>query len=148
MSTTLHAVQDAQTGASTSPASSVLAEALIRQDATAAAALYAEDGRLLTRSEQLIGREEIEAYWRAGIALGLSGIVLAASETRAGDRVAVEAGRYELTLAGVAGQPSAIERGSYFVLHRRDADGLWRRVIDLFDVDSAEAPSPEVLEGT
>lgn len=147
-STNVRAVQDAQKCTDISPASNLLAEALTRHDATAAAGLYAENGRLLTTGEHLVGRDQIEAYWRAGIALGLTGVVLAPTETRAGHRVAVEAGRYELTLSGMPGRPTAVERGTYLVLHRRDADGSWRRVIDLFDVDPAEVPGPEVLEGT
>jgi uncharacterized protein (TIGR02246 family) len=128
------------------PASVQLAEALSGHDAAAAAALYAEDARLLTTAEQILGRADIEAYWNAGMTLGLSRAVLTPTEVRVGDRVAVETGCYEFTLTGGPGQPAAVDRGTYFVLHRRDDNGSWRRGVELFDVDPAEAPGLDLLE--
>jgi uncharacterized protein (TIGR02246 family) len=114
-------------------ATSTLAEALARGDATAAASLYADDGRLLTPAAELLtGRSEIEAYWQAGIALGLSGLELQTIELRVSGLVAVEIGRYALALGGDGGATVA-ERGTYVVLHRRQGDGTWRRAVDVFN---------------
>lgn len=117
------------------PASAVLAEALTRRDPTAAAALYAESGRLITSGDLIAGREQIEAYWQAGMALGLSRVAMIPVEVRVGDQVAVEAGRYELVLSGCPGTSTSVDCGSYLAVHRRDAAGSWRRVIDVFDAD-------------
>lgn len=138
-------VQEANGSVGVWQPSRLLASALTRRDAAAAAALYADDGRLLTSAEQLIGRKQIEGYWQAGITLGLSHVELTPTEVRVDDRVAVEVGRYELTLDSAFVTP-ATERGSYFVLHHRDDDGSWRRLVDLFNIDPATAPGPELLE--
>jgi uncharacterized protein (TIGR02246 family) len=110
-------------------AAGALAEAVARGDAAAAAALYAEDGRLLTATARLIsGREAIEAYWRAGIALGLTGVALCASEVQVLDGVAVELGGYVVTA-----RDGGRDEGKYLALHRRQADGSWRRAVDVFN---------------
>jgi uncharacterized protein (TIGR02246 family) len=109
-------------------ATTELAAALTRGDAHAAAALYADNGKLLTPAADLVdGRAQIEAYWRAGLGLGLVDVVLAPTELDVGDDTAIELGRYELALDGVA------DRGRYVVLHRRQADGTWRRAVDVFN---------------
>jgi uncharacterized protein (TIGR02246 family) len=108
-----------------------LGEALARGDATAAAALYADDGKLLSAAADLVvGRREIEQYWRAGIALGISLLAVDAVEVDADGAVAVETGRYVLTGGAVV-----LDRGKYVALHRRQADGTWRRAVDVFNPD-------------
>jgi uncharacterized protein (TIGR02246 family) len=115
-----------------------LAEALARGSAAEAAALYAMDGKLLTPAARLIeGRHQIEAYWRAGLAVGLSGVELEAVEVEAGPEFAVEIGRYAFTVAIDDGGPS-VDRGKYVVLHRRQTDGTWCRLVDVFNPDGKE----------
>ena len=115
-----------------------LVDALARGDAADAAALYAEDGKLLTPAARLIeGRGQIEAYWRAGISVGLSGIELEVEEVETGPEFAVEIGRYAFTLAVEAGGPT-VDRGKYVVLHRRQPDGSWRRGVEVFNPDAPE----------
>ena len=104
------------------------ADALARGDAVAAAALYAADGRLLTAEAELIcGRKDIEAYWREGIAIGLSRVDLEATETQVVGELAIEIGRYVLALEQTS------EHGKYLVLHRREADGAWRRAVEVYN---------------
>src|SRR5690348_3925205 len=103
-------------------ATAAFAEALRRGDAAAAAALYASDGRLLTAAAELIsGRSEIEAYWRAGIRIGLASIELEATDVRLIGGLAIEVGRYALAL-GRDGAGVGADRGKYVVLHRRQPD--------------------------
>lgn len=104
------------------------AAALARGDAAGAASLYTADGALLTASAELIrGREEIEDYWREGIALGLCRLALDQIEVQELGPMAIEIGRYRLVLAG------ASEQGRYVVLHRREADGAWRRAVEVYN---------------
>lgn len=111
-------------------ATPMLAEALARGDAAAAASLYADDGRLLTSAAELLaGRGEIEAYWQAGIDFGLSSLDLQTIELRVTGRVAIEIGQYALALENGA---TVAERGKYVALHCRLGDGSWRRAIDVF----------------
>src|SRR5581483_4486018 len=119
-------------------AADAFAEALGRGSAADAAALYAVDGRLLTPAARLIeGRHQIEAYWRAGLAVGLSGVELEAVEFETGGDFAIEIGRYAFTLAIDGGGPT-VDRGKYVVLHRRTTDGTWCRLVDVFNPDGKE----------
>jgi uncharacterized protein (TIGR02246 family) len=102
--------------------------ALACGDAARAASLYSVDGALLTADAELIrGRDEIEAYWREGIAIGLEQLELEQVEVRELDAVAIELGRYVLVLG------DASERGRYVVLHRREPDGAWRRLVEVYN---------------
>ena len=78
-----------------------LVTALERGDVVAAGDVYADGARLLASSAELIqGRTEIEAYWRAGIDLGLSGL---AFERRVLDEIGgnvLELGRYSVSMKG------------------------------------------------
>jgi ketosteroid isomerase-like protein len=120
-------------------ATAALVDALGRGEVAAAAALYAADGKLLTPAAELIaGRCQIEAYWQAGIAFGLSRLELHAAELEVVGGIAIELGRYVLALTG-EGAGSVRDRGKYVVLHRREIDGSWRRAIDVFNPDAPEA---------
>jgi uncharacterized protein (TIGR02246 family) len=123
-----------------------LADALARGDAVAAAGLYADDGRLVTPAAALIaGRRDIEGYWRAGIDLGLVGVELEAVDVQLAAPVAIELGRY--TLAFDCGDRRRVaDRGTYVVLHRIEADGVWRRVVDVFNPDAPDQAHPDRKE--
>jgi len=115
-----------------SAATPALTSALALGNAAAAAALYATDARLVTSgAEPIAGRDEIEAYWRAGLAVGLARVELRTLELLPGPGTALELGRYAL----VAGS-GAPEEGTYVVLHRQEPDGTWRRAVDVFNPDA------------
>lgn len=110
-----------------------LAAALARGDAPGAAALYSDDGKLLTAAARLIsGRAEIEAYWREGIGFGLSNLELEAVDVQVIGALAIEIGRYALAVRGGSDQ------GKYLVLHRQEPDGTWRRAVDVFNPDQTK----------
>ena len=129
-------------------ATTALVTALGRADVAAAAAVYADDARLLASSAEVIqGRAEIEAYWRAGIELGLCSLAFESGLLKAIDGGVLELGRYAVT---VRPEPltSAVERGAYLVLHTRTPDGSWRRAVEVFNPDEPEParPKPEKEE--
>jgi len=112
-----------------------LATAISTGDAAGAAALYAADAMLLAPTAELVaGRSQIETYWRTGIALGVSRMELDARELRFASTVAFEIGRYALSIAADRCE-QAVDLGKYFVLHTQDADGSWRRAVDVFNPD-------------
>jgi uncharacterized protein (TIGR02246 family) len=116
-----------------------LADALRAGDAARAAAAYTADGTLLTPAAELVrGRSEIESYWRAGIAVGLTGLGLETLELQVADAVAIELGRYVLELGA-----DRLDRGKYLVVHRREADGSWRRAVDVFNPDAPQPARPK-----
>jgi ketosteroid isomerase-like protein len=115
-------------------ATSTLVRSLEHGDASSAARVYAEDARVLAAGELIRGRVEIEAYWQAGIALGLSTV---AFERRLMAAVAdkfIEIGRYAVA-AKVARNGQIVDRGTYLALHAQVADGSWRRAVDVFNAD-------------
>ena len=57
----------------------------------------------------------------------LSGVELEQTETQVVGELAIEIGRYVLAADG--GQ----EHGKYLVLHRREADGAWRRAVEVYN---------------
>src|SRR5579884_3932266 len=99
---------------------------------------------LTAAAELIAGRGEIEAYWRAGIACGLTTVELHPAELTVSGRIAVEVGRYTLSLTPDGGPP-ATDRGKYLALHRRLPDGSWRRTVEVFNPDVPQA-RPDVQE--
>lgn len=120
-------------------ATATLVTALEHGDAAAASAVYAEDARLLAPAGELVrGRDQIEGYWRAGIALGLTTVRFESRLLETVGGSAVELGRYGLSV-DVERADTAVELGTYVVLHKQVADGSWRRALDAFEPDE---PSP------
>ncbi len=116
-------------------ATDALVGAVWRGDAAAAGDAYAADGMLLAPAPELVrGRAEIEAYWQAGIALGLSAIAFEREVLEQVEAGIVEAGRYALYVDDAA-VGTVAERGTYIVLHKQGLDGSWRRAVDVFDPD-------------
>lgn len=105
-------------------------------DAAAAAAVYAEYATLLAPSaEPLKGREAIAAFWTAGVEAGLWDVELEAFELERDTDLAYEIGRYALRLKPPDGQV-VVDRGSYVLVHARQADGCWRWVVEMFNPDA------------
>lgn len=110
--------------------------ALERGDATAAACVYADDATLLPPSAELLeGRDAIEAFWSAGVAAGISGVELDSLRLRREGGLAYEIGRYELRLRPPDGD-TVVDRGKYVLVHARQADGSWLRVVEMFNPDA------------
>jgi uncharacterized protein (TIGR02246 family) len=111
------------------------AAALAAGDAAGAASVYADDAALLPPDvEALKGREAIERFWQAGIAMGIRGVELETRELEQEDELAYEIGRYTLRIEPDGGEP-ATDVGKYLVVHRREPDGSWRWAADVFNSD-------------
>jgi ketosteroid isomerase-like protein len=116
-------------------ATAALVGAVERGDVPAASGLYTEDAWLLASAAGPIrGRGEIEAYWRAGLDLGLTRLVLESLTFETIPRGVLELGRYAVS---VRGEPA--EHGSYFALHAQAGDGSWRRAVEVFNPDEPKA---------
>ena len=99
--------------------------------------MYADDARVLVPAGELIrGRSEIEAYWRAGIALGLSTVAFERQLLATVAGSVIEIGRYAIA-AKVARNGRIVDRGTYLVLHAQVADGSWRRAVDVSNPDES-----------
>lgn len=110
--------------------------ALRHGDATAASAVYADHAILLPpAAEPLYGREAIEAFWSAGVEAGISEVELVALELEGDGGLAYEIGSYELRLQPEDGG-TVIDRGKYLLVHARQADGTWRRAVEMLSPDA------------
>jgi uncharacterized protein (TIGR02246 family) len=113
--------------------------AVATADADGIAAVYAADADLLAPDvTPITGRSAIREYWASGLAAGISGVTL---ETRSLDvtgETVIEVGAFVLRLAPDGQAPSAV-RGKYVVHHRRQADGVWRWQLDIFNTNGAAA---------
>ena len=115
-------------------ASAAFASALRSGDAAVASDVYTRDARLVAPSAGILdGRDAIEAFWRAGIEVGVSRADFEPLELRRHDAVAYELGRYELALAGVG---AVADRGKYVLVHERQEDGSWRRALEMLAPDT------------
>ena len=129
-------------------ATAALTSALERADAAAASDVYAVDARLLAPSLGPIeGRAEIEAYWRAGIDLGLSGLTFESRLLEPIDGCVLELGRYAIDVRAVP-SASVVEHGSFLVLHTQTADGSWRRAVEVFNADEPKPTHPDLGKET
>jgi ketosteroid isomerase-like protein len=132
-------------GNSIAAARAAFVAALGNGDATAAAAVYAKEARLLPPAAEVVaGRDGIEAFWQAGIESGISAVALDAFEVTQSDSVAYEIGSYELRLAPPDGEP-VVDRGKYLLLHERQTDGSWLRAVEMFNPDSGGSPHRAAL---
>jgi ketosteroid isomerase-like protein len=121
--------------------SAALVAALENGDASAAGRLYTEDARLVaSATEPIEGRADIEAYWDAGVRLGLSALKLERRLLETVGTGILELGRYAAHMQGEVGR--TVEQGTYLVLHAKSADGLWRRAVDVFNRDEAMPTQP------
>lgn len=115
-------------------------QALLRGDAGAVAALYADDATLLApASDVLRGRPAIERYWRTGVESGLQAVEVVVLDLRQRGGVALEVGEYAMHLALEAGG-NAIDRGRYLIVHRIEPDGSWRRAAEMFSPEPPTQP--------
>lgn len=121
--------------------------ALAGRDAKAAAAVYAEDARLLPPSADLIeGRQAIAAFWRAGLEAGISDVELEPLQVQPYDGVAYEIGRYALWMEPDGEAGPVVDRGKYVLVHERQADGSWRRAVEMFNPDAPPTTRPREEE--
>jgi uncharacterized protein (TIGR02246 family) len=107
-------------------------------DAAALAALYTEDAILLPPGvEPLHGRTAIEAFFKAGIEMGIRDATLETVEEEYFGDVAHEVGAYTMEIAPAGGQ-AMTDKGAYVVIWKREADG-WKLRVDIW---RSNAPAP------
>jgi uncharacterized protein (TIGR02246 family) len=109
-------------------------------DAAGTAGVYATDGRLLPPNMDILnGRAAIEAFCKEFTSVGakLSFDLLTVHE--AGD-LHVAVGTYTLDFQPPGMDPQH-DRGKYIEVWKRDGDGQWRIVEDIFN-SSLPAPTP------
>lgn len=119
----------------------LFADAVRRGDAQTAASVYAADAHLLPPSAApMVGREEIRAYWQAGIDSGVAEVSLTAKGAQQNDGLAYETGEYVIRVEPADGTRRVVERGRYITVHRL-IDGRWLRAVEMFTSDHTTTTS-------
>ena len=117
-------------------------EAVSRGDARALAALYTAQAQVLPANAGPVqGPRDIEAFWAGLIQGGFKAGRLETLDVETGGAIAVETGRYQLTLAPPGGA-QVTDEGKYLVVWHRESDGSWRIHRDMFS--SSLPPQPTV----
>ena len=100
-------------------------------------AFYAEDAVLMPPNHPIVeGRADIQSFLQGLINSGFTGIKLETTTIASAGDLAYGRGRYNLSMSPPGGAP--VEKvGKYVVAYRRQANGSWRAVADIFNGDQA-----------
>ena len=125
---------------------SLVQAAVVPSDAARLASHYADDAVLMPVAEPIVeGRTAIRAEWQhvfGSPGLANSARVVAVEASSAGD-LGHTRGTYTSPMRGPDGQP-IVEQGKWVSVWKRQADGQWRIVVDIYNTDSTppiHAPS-------
>jgi len=106
-----------------------------RNAAALVKAFYAPDAVLMPPNHGAVeGREKIAGFLQGLIDSGLTSIKLDTSTVASVGDLAYGQGRYTLDLSPPGGTPIQ-DVGKYIVVYRRQANGGWRAVSDIFNSD-------------
>ncbi len=98
-------------------------------------AFYAPDAVLMPPNHPIVeGRANIQGFLQALIDSGLTSIKLDTTTIAGAGDLAYGRGRYSLTISPPSGTPVQ-DAGKYVVVYRRQANGAWRAVTDIFNSD-------------
>ena len=107
-----------------------------RNAAALVKAFYAPDAVLMPPNHGAVeGREKIAGFLQGLIDSGLTSIKLDTTTVASAGDLAYGRGRYTLELSPPGGTPLQ-DVGKYIVVYRRQANGSWRAVSDIFNSDS------------
>jgi uncharacterized protein (TIGR02246 family) len=118
-------------------ASRAWSQAAMAKDLAKSVSYYAEDAQMFPPHAPLVtGADAIRATWAGLLAApgpGLSFESTKVEASRAGD-LAYETGVYTFTTLDTRGRPN-IEKGKYVVVWKKQADGSWKAVADIWNPD-------------
>ena len=122
-------------------ASARYADAVMRGDATAAVAHFADDAIFMAPNREASrGREAIREWHAGGFSAGsFKEFKTTTEDVLVGGDLAVETGTYEFRLQPRTGGETA-DKGKYVVVWKRRPDGSWKVVRDVFNSDRPAKP--------
>lgn len=93
---------------------------------------YTKDGCIMpANAPRLCGAEQIAAFFKGGIAMGIGNIKLTSDEVMGGPEVVVETGKYDLL--DKAGK--SLDKGKFIVVWKQE-DGKWKMHRDIWTTDA------------
>ena len=97
---------------------------------------YAADATLMPSGEATVrGIDAIADFWRSTPDKGLVSLTLETRDVQASGELAFEIGQFNRTLRPRHGAPFQ-ESGKHLVIYRRQDDGDWRAIAEMFNSDS------------
>ena len=108
-------------------------DAYQKKDAAAVAAHYTEQGQILPpTTDAITGRNQIQAFWKAVMDMGIASVRLASTELDIYPGTAIEVGKYTLFSA----EDQELDRGKYVVVWKKE-QGQWRLHRDIWNSSQA-----------
>lgn len=102
------------------------------------AAFYAPDAQVFATQQPVVtGHAAIRELFK-GLLSALQRVSLNTTKIEASGDLAYGSGIYEMTLAGPGGKTTQ-DRGKYVVVYKRQPDGAWRAVADIFNTSQPAA---------
>jgi len=98
-------------------------------------AFYAENAVVLPPNQPpVVGKAQIRAFVQGMIDGGLTEIQLDSTDVSGSGDLAYSVGKYRLALRP-AGSDLVEDKGKYVVVYRRQTDGSWRAIADIFNTN-------------
>ena len=111
-------------------------EAINQGDASAAAALYADDAILMPpNSEMIKGRSAIQEFWHTSIQMGIKNVNTTVVDIQVSGDLAYRIGKYTLTVQP-QDHPPVTDSGKFLDIWKRQADGSWKIQVDTWNNDT------------
>jgi uncharacterized protein (TIGR02246 family) len=102
---------------------------------------YADDAQFLPANHPaIVGRLAIQQAFEILLATGLQKLVLRTDKIQVAGDFAYGIGKHQMTIKTATGA-EIHDEGKYLVIYRRQQDGQWRAVADIFNSD---LPAPQV----
>jgi uncharacterized protein (TIGR02246 family) len=110
-------------------------------------AFWADDASVfMTDSPVLNGIAAIKAAWKPIVADKKFSVTFAPTKvevSKASD-LGYSQGAYTMTITAAKTKKVLTERGKYVTVYKKQADGGWKAVADIFNADASAAPRPTV----
>ena len=104
---------------------------------TLVSGFYTEDATLLPPNAPLIrGIQEIRGFWQGVLDAGAGDATLETVQVDSSGDLAYEIGRYSFSMPSPSGGRTR-DQGKYLAVFRRQPDGKWKAVADMFSSDQA-----------
>jgi ketosteroid isomerase-like protein len=97
--------------------------------------LYAEDAKLLPpNTGAIVGRAAIQDFWQSLLDVGLADVSLDTTEVEQVGDIAYALGTYHLAIRP-QGADGVQDSGKYVYIYKRQPDGSWKALVDIFNSD-------------